>query len=186
MYVPKMRGQKSRENGTPNYCNPYYDNNSLRSAFSKKIDDFAIVHILLSLNVYSIFPYLISNEMDFSLFRYEDFYNLSNNSLYQKIISENIDVNTSILITLFQKLLYSGGFSIKEWKLLDFTTPRQNYLNLEELMCSLDNIVLAVNLAYSSMLYKDPARNEFELNQYKDLGNRIGLAIEIQENLKKH
>ena len=58
--------------------------------------------------------------------------------------------------------------------------------NIEEIMCNLDNIILAVNLAYSAMQYKDPARNEYEVKKYKDLASRISLAKGIQSCLKRH
>ena len=186
MYVPKMQGQKPREKGTLNYRIPYHDNSILRNYYSKKIDDFAIIHMLLSLRVYSSSPHLISKDKDFALFCYDEFYNIKDTTIYKEIISSKIDVQTSLLIMLFQKLIIGGDISREEWQLLEFNERKQEYVNMEELICNLDNIILAVNLAYSSMLYKDPARNEFSLNQYKDVNDRVGLAIEIQKDLKNH
>ena len=62
----------------------------------------------------------------------------------------------------------------------------ENKTDIEELMCNIDNIILAVNLAYYAMQYKDPARNEYEVNKYKDSISRISLAEEIRKNLIRH
>lgn len=186
MYVPKMQGQKPREKGSPNYRIPYHDNSFLKNYFSKKIDDFAIIHMLLSLRVYSSLPHLISKDKDFALFCYDEFHNINETTIYKEILSSKIDVQTSLLLMLFQKLIVGGDISREEWQLIEFKERQKQYVNMEELICNLDNIVLAVNLAYSSMLYKDPARNEVSLNQYRDVNDRVGLAIEIQNDIKKH
>ena len=186
MFVPKMEGQVPRELGTPNYRKPFRDKNCLDTSFSKRIDDFAIIHILLSLRVYSLHPQLINTEKDFALFESNDFNNIYNTPIYQEIISYELDASSCILISLFQKLIYTGEISENVWENLCFEDPVTSFVDLEESMCSLDNIVMAVELAYSSMLYKDPARNEFCINEYKNKERRICLAIEIQDNLKMH
>ena len=184
MFVPKMSGQNAREQGTPNYHIPTKDETI--NDFGKGIDDFAIIHILLSLRVYSLFPNLISGKTDFSLFNYNEFSNISASTIFKEILSKNIDQATCTLLVLFQKCIYSNRISLQDLELLEFPLNKDNYVNIEEQMCSLDNILQAMNLAYSSMKYKDPARNEYMVNEYTDLKQRICLATEIQENLKRH
>lgn len=185
MYVPKMSGQKSRESGSPDYRNPF-NNNFINSLFNKEIDTFAIVHILLSLKVYSLHPMLINKDRDFALFNHDDFKDIYESNTYKNIISFNIDSQISILLLLFNKLILFGRIDKSDWQLIKFEKPMFDYVNMEDLMCSLDNIVLAVNLAYFSMCFKDPARNEYEINTYSDSDSRIKLAVEIQHFLEDH
>ncbi len=180
MFVPKMLGQSAREQGSPNYRIPY----PINVSFNKSIDDFAITHILLSLRVYSLYPYMIQENRDFALFNHEEFSNISTSSTYQEILSSNIDVNTSVLLLLFQKCLLKKMIEKSDWELLDFTETNKTFANFADLICDLNNIVLAVDLAYSSMRFKDPARDEYSLNNYRKKSDRILLATEIQENLK--
>ena len=185
MYVPKMFGQEPRESGSPNYRLPF-TNNTICS-FNNHIDDFAIIHILLSLNVYSLWPNLIRPDKDVSLFSDDEFGNLCNSSSYKELISNKIDKQTSFLIMLLQKVIAFGYLDFQDWQQLFFVEPKQdNYINLEEEMSSLDNIVKAMELAYYSMFYKDPARNEYEISWYKELSSRIIKATEIQGGFRQH
>lgn len=186
MYVPKMFGQPSREQGSPNYRRPHDPNDNKLIDFGKDIDDFAIIHLLLSLQVYSTYPHLLKPDKEFALFDEKEFHNFSNCKTYNDIITSKITPQISILLNILQKLLLGGSICQEEWNLLHFSETQNNYVNMEEQMCSLDNIVLAVELAYSSMVYKDPARNEFNSNEYCDRFNRLVLATEIQEDLKNH
>lgn len=186
MFVPKMLGQEPRELGTPDYRNPYYERINLGTSFSKRIDDFAIIHILLSLKIYSERPHLITNDNDFALFSRKNFNQIYETPLYVELMSSGLDTQSYLLIILFQKIIYTGEIGRDEWESLCFDASKGDFIDMDESMCSLDNIVLAVELAYSSMLYKDPARNEYSINDYKDRNKRISLAFEIQENLKMH
>lgn len=188
MYVPKMIGLKAREQGSPNYRLPYNNHTNIGGDFGKSIDDFAIIHLLLSLSVYSIMPHLIREDKEFALFNIDEFSNISETPVYKEILVSNMDTNTSLLLMLLQKCLSLGRIDNGDWELLNFNNPKQchQYVNMEDSMCSLDNIVCAVNLAYSSMLYKDPARNEWEISKYKNDISRVSLAIEIQAKLKNH
>lgn len=185
MYVPKMFGQKPRECGSPNYRVPYNSNWNMISKFNKSIDDFAIIHILLSLRTYFLYPRLINSEKEFAIFSHKDFSNIYSTSIYTEILRSNIDNNISALLMLFHKCISFGYIDKSDLHILDFTEPENRFANMEELMCNFDNILNAVNLAYSSMCYKDPARNEFELNEYRDINSRISLANEIHKNLKR-
>ena len=173
MFVPKMMGQAPRELGTPNYRSPRVEKDNLRISFSKKIDDFAIIHILLSLRAYSLYPSLISKEKDFALFSYNDFSNIFNTPVYHTMISLGIDSQTSLLISLFQKIILVGYLEKEDWQMIELRATKEKYANMEQMMCNLDNIVNAVNLAYSSMSFKDPARSEYSFNEYKKLEDVI-------------
>lgn len=185
MYVPKMFGQEPRESGSPNYRLPFTIN-AIRS-FNNHIDDFAIVHILLSLKVYSLWPNLIRPNKEFSLFTNNEFANIFNSPTYKELISNKIEEQTSFLVMLLQKIITFGYLDDQDWQQLLFVEPEeQHFINLEEEMSSLDNIVQAMNLAYYSMFYKDPARNEYEISWYKELSSRINLATEIQDSFRLH
>jgi len=184
MYVPEMFGLEAREQGSPNYRTPNKD--KMANEFCKRIDDFAIIHIMLSLRVYSLFPQHLSKENDFAIFNYDELSNISISPIFKEILADNTDQNTCTLLVLFQKCIYGNDISLTDLKLLDFSVNEELYINLEEQMCSLDNILYAMNLAYSSMMYKDPARNEYEINEYRDITQRISLATEIQDNLRNH
>ena len=185
MYVPKMQGQEPRENGTPNYRLPLNSKNAV-FPFNKRIDDFAIIHILLSLNVYYLHPCFINKEKDFAIFDHVDFANIYITPVYSELIKSTIDTNISNLLSLFQKCILIGKIENDDWLALDYSKSDLKFVNMEESMLNLDNILLAVNLAYSSMLYKDPARNEYELNNYRYSIDRAGLALEIQDNLEMY
>lgn len=184
MYVPQMFGQVAREQGTPNYRIP--NTNKGINVFDKSIDDFAIIHILLSLDVYSLFPHLLNNDNDFALFEYEEFSNISASHIYREILAYSIDKNISTLLVLFQKCIHLGRIDYQDFELLDFTVNENQYENLAEQMCNFGNIFQAMNFAYSSMRYKDPARNEYEVNKYSDIEERIRLATVIHNNLRNH
>ena len=186
MFVPKMDGQVARETGTPNYRNPFFENNCIESQFSKRIDDFAIVHLLLTLRVYSIYPQIIDDQKDFALFDSNDFSRITKTPIFQQLISCELDPLTCYLFSLFQKIIYTGRISKEEWDALSFEGSIRNFIDMEKSMCDLDNIVMAVELAYSSMLYKDPARNEYYIDEYKERGKRLCLALDIQNSLKMH
>ena len=55
MYVPAMKGQQTREFGTPNFRHP----KRTEFSFDEHIDDFALISILLSLKAISLNPMLL-------------------------------------------------------------------------------------------------------------------------------
>lgn len=182
MFVPNMIGQKSRENGTPDFRPPLYD--TLIYPFSKSMDDFAIIQILLSLRIYSLHPHLITSNNEFAVFRNNEFSDISNTETYKHLLSSVIDSHTSIMLMIFQKAILFGTINKGDWQLLDLKEPENSFFDMGEMMTSLDNIIEAMTLAYSAMSFKDPARNESEYDIYKDINDKISLALEIQFRLE--
>jgi len=83
MYVPKMRGQKARELGSPDFRHPQRTEDD----FDEHIDDFAVVTILLSLKALSLNNKLLEtlNAKDCVLLHTQDFSNLAQSAADQKL-----------------------------------------------------------------------------------------------------
>lgn len=183
MYVPAMKGQLAREQGTPDYQIPQYIN-SLKRTFDDKIDDFAIVQILLSLKVYLTFPYMIDENRGFAVFNQTEFCNLFNSSQYIYIVSNNSDALVYRLLGMFSKLCINGTFDENDWNSLSIIGASYSFVDMKVEMCSLNNIVQAIELAYHSMLFKDPARYERDIIKYQNHLARLELATQMQLCLK--
>ena len=83
MYVPKMRGQKARELGSPDFRHPQRTEDD----FDEHIDDFAVVTILLSIKALSLNNNLLDalNAKDCVLLHAQDFSNLAQSAANQKL-----------------------------------------------------------------------------------------------------
>ncbi len=83
MYVPKMRGQKARELGSPDFRHPQRTEDD----FDEHIDDFAVVTILLSIKALSLNNNLLDtlNAKDCVLLHTQDFSNLAQSAANQKL-----------------------------------------------------------------------------------------------------
>ena len=85
MYVPSMNRSEVREEGTPDYRNPF-----ISTQFDEYIDDFALAIIALSLKMISI-SYGIQTKYSNRtglLFSYEDFMNLNESSIFKLVRNE--------------------------------------------------------------------------------------------------
>ena len=85
MFVPSMRGEIAREEGTPDYRNPYY-----KGVFDSHIDDFSLAVIALSLKLISM-KYNIRREhlgCNGLLFSREDYINKENNEIFKYVESK--------------------------------------------------------------------------------------------------
>ena len=113
MYVPAMKGQKSREVGSPDFCHPQRNENK----FDEHIDDFSILSILLSLCVFFIKPSLFKKygAEDRLLFSKNDYVDIDKSDAFRDIPSI-IETSTN----------YKSLF-VKACKDLDF------YLNIKTL-----------------------------------------------------
>lgn len=85
MYVPAMKGQKSREIGSPDFCHPLRN----EELFNEHIDDFSILSILLSLcAVFINTKYLAKyGAEDRLLFSKNDYLNIHISGVYNDIPS---------------------------------------------------------------------------------------------------
>ncbi|MBP5503813.1 MAG: SEL1-like repeat protein [Bacteroidales bacterium] len=83
MYVPKMRGQKARELGSPDFRHPQRTEDD----FDEHIDDFAIVTLLLTIKAIALNPNILEdcNAKDCVLLHTQDFTNLAQSAVNQKL-----------------------------------------------------------------------------------------------------
>jgi len=83
MYVPKMRGQKARELGSPDFRHPQRTEDD----FDEHIDDFAIVTLLLTIKAIALNPNILEecNAKDCVLLHTQDFTNLAQSDVNQKL-----------------------------------------------------------------------------------------------------
>ncbi len=100
MYVSAMKGQKSREIGSPDFCHPHRS----EDFFNEHIDDFSILSILLSLCIVFI------NKNYFARYGAEDRLLFSKND-YSNIQRSNIynDIPRIIETSTNYKLLFEGA-----------------------------------------------------------------------------
>ncbi|MBP5368042.1 MAG: SEL1-like repeat protein [Bacteroidales bacterium] len=83
MYVPKMRCQKARELGSPDFRHP----RRTEDDFDEHIDDFAIVTLLLTIKAIALNPNILEdcNAKDCVLLHTQDFSNLAQSAANQKL-----------------------------------------------------------------------------------------------------
>lgn len=83
MYVPKMRGLKARELGSPDFRHPQRTEDD----FDEHIDDFAIVTLLLTIKAIALNPNILEdcNAKDCVLLHTQDFSNLAQSAVNQKL-----------------------------------------------------------------------------------------------------
>jgi serine/threonine protein kinase len=99
MFVPAMRGQKSRELGSVDYRHPLRSEN----VFNGSIDDFSVTSIALSLKAISLKPELLSEfgAEDRLLFSAKDYQNISDSECLKAIQLLANDTELSQLLGLF-------------------------------------------------------------------------------------
>ena len=109
MYVPAMKGQKSREIGSPDFCHPLRN----EDYFDEHIDDFSILSILLSLCVLFVKPSYLNKygAEDRLLFSKNDYIDIHNSNAF-KIIPSIIETSTNYK-SLFEKACTDLGFQLK-------------------------------------------------------------------------
>ena len=109
MFVPAMKGQKSREVGSPDYCHPQRN----EDYFDEHIDDFSILSILLSLCVLFVKPSYLNKygAEDRLLFSKNDYIDIHNSDVF-KIIPSIIETSTNYK-SLFEKACTDLGFQLK-------------------------------------------------------------------------
>lgn len=119
MYVPTMKGQKAREQGSLDFCHPQRTEND----FNEHIDDFPIVSILLTLKAISINPKLLIkySTLDELLFNCKDQSIVSRNRKFKDLLSVD-EKETSKLYALF--ILVSGKSTLCDYlSMLNIKAP---------------------------------------------------------------
>ena len=109
MYVPAMKGQKSREVGSPDFCHPQRN----EDIFDEHIDDFSILSILLSLCVFFIKPSYLNNygAEDRLLFSKNDYVDIFKSNAFRSIPS--IIESSTNYKSLFEKACRDLNFQLK-------------------------------------------------------------------------
>lgn len=109
MYVPAMKGQKSREVGSPDFCHPQRNEDK----FDEHIDDFSILSILLSLCVLFVKPSYIKKygAEDRLLFSKNDYVDIYKSNVFMNIPSI-IETSTNYK-SLFEKACKDLDFQLK-------------------------------------------------------------------------
>ena len=122
MFVPAMKGQKSREMGSPDFRHPA----RTEDTFNEHIDDFSLASILLSLRVIAEEPALLEKygAADRLLFSEKDYRNIHDCQLLKDIFpSECPEVNT--LVGLFIIALTQSDLSNISFRLLSLERPKE-------------------------------------------------------------
>ena len=109
MYVPDMKGQKSREVGSPDFCHPQRNEDT----FDEHIDDFSILSILLSLCVFFVKPSFLDKygAEDRLLFSNNDYVDINKSNAFGNIPSI-IETSTNYK-SLFEKACKDLEFHLK-------------------------------------------------------------------------
>ncbi len=117
MFVPKMKGYKSLELGSPNYRHPQRTVND----FNEHMDDFSISNILLSLKAISLDPslYIQYATGDKLLFEENDYQNLGDNRVINILSKYLYDKELANLLGIFLILLNCRYFPSNISSLID-------------------------------------------------------------------
>lgn len=109
MYVPAMKGQKSREVGSPDFCHPQRN----EDYFDEHIDDFSILSILLSLCVLFVKPSYMDKygAEDRLLFSKNDYVDIFKSDAFRSIPS--IIESSTNYKSLFEKACKDLNFQLK-------------------------------------------------------------------------
>ena len=127
MFVPAMKGQKSREMGSPDFRHPA----RTEETFNEHIDDFSLASILLSLRVIAEEPALLEKygAADRLLFSEKDYRAIHDCQLLKDIFpAECPEVNT--LVGLFIIALTKSDLSDISFRLLSLERPKETEIEI--------------------------------------------------------
>lgn len=115
MFVPAMKGYKSRENGSPGYRHPSRKNGD----FDEHIDDFSIASIAMSLKAIALRPalYVDYGGKDRLLFSEQDFVDLRNSTIFTSLHSLMSDREFCTLYGVFMIAWAKNSLSSVSYKL---------------------------------------------------------------------
>ena len=121
MFVPAMRGQKSRELGSVDYRHPL----RTEDLFDGSIDDFSIASIALSLKAISLNPELLNvfGVEDRLLFCAKDYQNISDSECLKAIQLLANDTELSQLLGLFYIAYGKNELNNISYKLFNISKP---------------------------------------------------------------
>ncbi|WP_291558578.1 leucine-rich repeat protein [Bacteroides sp.] len=121
MFVPAMRGQKSRELGSVDYRHPL----RTEDVFNSSIDDFSIASIALSLKAISLKPELLNDfgADDRLLLSAKDYQNISESECLKAIQLLSNDVELAQLLGLFYIAYARNELSNVSFRLFNIAKP---------------------------------------------------------------
>ena len=117
MYVPAMKGTKSRELGSANFRHP----ERTEEWFDKSIDDFPLALMALSLRAITLDPTLLNRyeTKEALLFIEKDYRDIAHSKLYQEFCTHSSDKVMVRLLSLFQLTLARVPISNQYTNLID-------------------------------------------------------------------
>lgn len=121
MFVPAMRGQKSRELGSVDYRHPL----RAEDVFNGSIDNFSIASIAFSLKAISLKPELLNDfgAEDRLLFSAKDYQNIGQSECLKAIQSLSNDVELAQLLGLFYIAYARNELSNISFRLFNIAKP---------------------------------------------------------------
>ena len=180
MFVPAMRGQKSRELGSVDYCHPL----RTEDVFNGSIDDFSIASIALSLKAISLKPELLNDfgAEDRLLFRAMDYQDLGNSECIKAIqtIANNMELYQ--LLGLFYLALARTELCDVSSKLFNLLKPESRNRVLSQ---DLHWLIRILNQIYVFI------NNNFDFFWWSDFSTQIELiykynkVINVERNNEK-
>ena len=131
MYVPAMKGQKSRELGSPDFRHPSRTEND----FDEHIDDFSLASILLSLKAISLQPDLREKygATDRLLFSEKDYCSLPESKVMDALKLLMQDSELASLYSLFVLALSQNNLSLVSFRLFNLSRPDKSLYEEENL-----------------------------------------------------
>ena len=122
MYVPAMKGQNAREQGSPGFRHP----TRVKGFFDEHIDDFPIALIAMALKAYSISPELLHEycSNDTMFFSERDFAHIHSAKAMNAILVLTNDEEFCSLYGAFMVALAKGDLSLVSSKLLSLKNPK--------------------------------------------------------------
>jgi serine/threonine protein kinase len=154
MYVPAMNGQKARELGSPDFRSPY----RTKEDFSRDIDDFSIITILLSLCMIHINPKCLDKygAQDRLVFSAKDYQDISHCKAYHSV--SYLITNGTNYKLLLQLACENKSFSLsgKTYKLTRLRKPTKttSAIPLPKTVGRTDNTVEDRNTELSNLAWE--------------------------------
>ena len=173
MYVPTMKGQNARENGSPGYRHPLRTTDDI---FDEHIDDFSIASIALSLKAIALNPQLWTD--------------LGGNGSLLFSETDFCDLGQSKVISIFQSLMADKefctlyGIFMIVWALNDISSISYKLFNLQK--TKKENITKVVSMYLKARKYVENEEYEKAYRIFETLadnGQKKGIKVEWTENL---
>ncbi len=129
MFVLSMKGEKSRECGSPDYRHPLRTDND----FNERIDDFSIAVIALSLKAIALKPELRNiSTTDTLLFTEPDFRDSSTSAILKELQALTTDMEPSLLLGAFFIALAKNSLELLSFRTFITERPERPEIDVIE------------------------------------------------------